>query len=140
MGKFLAWFKAPPAVSLGQQGEKLAQATYRKKGFTILESNYFNRRGKRLGEIDFICKDKNSIIFVEVKTRTNQAGQFGSGAEAVDKYKQQKFLKAVKIYLQQHPEHKPLRPSIDVCVVELAAIDKLPSSVKIIPNAVEDWM
>jgi putative endonuclease len=140
MVKFFDWFKAKPPLSLGQQGEKLAQAAYRKKGFAILESNYFNRRGKRLGEIDFICKNKEAIIFVEVKTRTQQTGQFGSGAEAVDKFKQQKFLKAVKIYLQQHPEHRALRPSIDVCVVELTAIDKSAKSVMIIPNAVEDWM
>ena len=47
----------------------------------------------RLGEIDFIAKDKEQIIFVEVKTRNTSADKFGTAAEAVNEFKQIKFLR-----------------------------------------------
>ena len=40
-------------MDIGQYGEQLAQAEYRKQGYAILETNAFNHKGKRAGEIDF---------------------------------------------------------------------------------------
>ena len=117
----------------------MAQAEYIKLGFAIIAANEFNRKGKRLGEIDFIAKNKDKIIFVEVKTRSNEAGTFGGGAEAVDRYKQVKLLKAVKTYLARNPIYQQLQPQIDVCLVRMTNLDKGPDSVTIIANAVEDW-
>lgn len=57
--------------NLGALGEKIAADYLKNKGYEILARNYFNRSGKRLGEIDIIAKDlgKNEIVFVEVKSR-----------------------------------------------------------------------
>ena len=44
-----------------------------------------------MGEIDFIAKNKDAIIFVEVKTRTEGVDKFGKGVESVNIYKQQKY-------------------------------------------------
>ena len=135
------WLK--PAIqkpkTLGQLGEEAAQQEYEKRGFKIIASNFSNQKGLRLGEVDFIAADKHRIIFVEVKTRTSAASKFGTGAEAVDRFKQAKLLKAVKIFLQKNPKYQSFQPQIDVCVVNASVIDKAGESVKIIANAVEDW-
>ncbi len=55
--------------SLGQEGESAAAQYLRKNGFEILATNYRNPKGLQLGEIDIVAKNKNRIVFVEVKTR-----------------------------------------------------------------------
>jgi putative endonuclease len=131
--------KTEKLMSLGQAGEEFAQKEYEVRGFKIIAANFFNKKGLRLGEIDFIASDKKKIIFVEVKTRKDEGGKFGGGAEAVDHFKQLKILKAVKVFLQKNPKYLELQPQIDVCLVKLQDIDKQPEYVKIISNAVEDW-
>jgi len=125
--------------SLGQIGEDYAQQEYKKLGYKIIAANEFNRKGKRLGEIDFIAANNKKIIFVEVKTRTGQGGKFGTAAEAVNVFKQRKILKAVKIFLLRYPQHQLLQPQIDVCALTATGLDNQPFFVKIIANAVEDW-
>ena len=126
-------------TTLGQLGEEIARKEYEKKGFTIIAKNEYNKKGKRLGEIDFIAKNKTTLAFVEVKTRNSEIGFFGNPLESVNHFKQIKILKAVKLYLLKHQDLTSLRPQIDVCAVILQAIDKSPVSVKIYSNAVEDW-
>ncbi len=125
--------------TLGQIGEELAQEEYKKRGYKIIAANFFNKKGLRLGEIDFIAKNKQKIIFVEVKARNLPSDKFGGGAEAVNSYKQIKILKAVKVYLQKNPKFNRLQPQIDVCVINMGGLDKTAYSATIIPNAVEDW-
>lgn len=139
----LNWFKSESKIqkpkSLGQLGEERAQDEYRRLGFKIIAANEYNKKGKRLGEIDFIAADQNRIIFVEVKTRNTSVNKFGSGAEAVDVYKQRKILRAVKMYLLRNRKYQDFQPQIDVCVVEYSELDKSFKPAKIIANAVEDW-
>jgi putative endonuclease len=125
--------------TLGQLGEEFAQTEYRKLGYKIIAANEYNKKGKRLGEIDFIAKNKNTIVFVEVKTRTVGIDKFGKGAEAVDIYKQRKILAAVKMYFLRNRKYADLQPQIDVCVLEYNSVDKSFKPAKIIANAVEDW-
>lgn len=124
--------------TLGQRGEEFSQEYYKKLGFELVESNFFNNKGKRIGELDFIVKNKDTIIFVEVKTRTAEKDRFGSAEEAVNFSKQMKILKTVKLFLNQFVKYQALRPQIDVCLVNYKKLDKNPFSVKIISNAVED--
>jgi len=125
--------------SLGQLGEERAQEEYKKLGYKIIAANEYNKKGKRLGEIDFIAKNKNTIVFVEVKTRTAGADRFGKGVEAVNIYKQQKILRAVKMYFLRQPKMLEFKPQIDVCLMEFNEFDKSFKPAIIIPNAVEDW-
>jgi putative endonuclease len=137
------WFKKSTEPkkpkTLGQLGEEFAQAEYKKSGYKVIAANFFNPKGLRRGEIDFIAKNKKNIVFVEVKTRAIGEGKFGSAAEAVNYFKQQKLLKAVKIFLLQNQQYQSLQPQIDVCVVEYGEFDKMFRCAKIISNAVEDW-
>lgn len=135
------WFK-PKSLkpkTLGQLGEEFAQKEYQKLGFEIIAANEYNKKGKRLGEIDFIAKNKSEIVFVEVKTRKLGESKFGKGVEAVDRFKQIKILKAVKIYLLRNKGYLELRPQIDVCIVDFDSVDKTFKPVKILMNAVEDF-
>lgn len=138
-----SWLKKTKAPfekpkTLGQRGEEFAQGIYRQKGFNIIGENVYNKQGLRKGEIDFIAKDAARIIFVEVKTRKDRFGKFGTGEESVNLFKQRKILKAVKLYLVQNQEYLKLRPQIDVCVVDYRPVDNSFVCAKIITNAVED--
>jgi putative endonuclease len=151
------FFKQKPKT-LGQIGEELAQLEYKKRGYEIVAANFFNKKGLRKGEIDVIVKNKQLLIFVEVKTRSHDSSRFGTPEESVNIFKQIKLLKAVKIFLLNHRELVNLKPQIDVCVIIIGnfdqlklvetdpakyiapnGIDKINYSATIIPNAVEDW-
>ena len=125
--------------SLGQLGEEFAQGEYKKLGYKIIAKNEYNKKGKRLGEIDFIAANNHRIIFVEVKTRTEGSERFGKGVESVNIYKQQKILRAVKMYFLHNQKYINLQPQIDVCVLEYSGVDKSFKPATIIANAVEDW-
>jgi putative endonuclease len=64
------WIFGIKDQNIGQYGESLAVRFLRKKGYKILERNWYNTAGKRLGEIDIVAQTKDrEIVFVEVKTR-----------------------------------------------------------------------
>ena len=79
---------------LGIKGEQLAKEYLQKNKYKILETNYVNE----LGEIDIIAKQKDVIVFVEVKTR--ETLRYGLPREAVTPYKQQKIRKVALLYLK----------------------------------------
>jgi len=70
----------PEHLYLGAHGEKLAGRFLRQKGYKIL---YRNFRGRRGGEIDIVCRDHDTLVFVEVKTRSNE--DFGRPIEAINR-------------------------------------------------------
>lgn len=89
--------------SLGIEGENLAVQFLKKKGFQIIGRNYKTP----LGEIDIIAMDGNSLVFVEVKTRTGNT--FGFPFEAVNKKKRQKLRDLASLYLKRLKKQPPVR-------------------------------
>ena len=83
-------------ITLGKKGEAMAVSFLKKKGYKILKTNYVNK----IGEIDVICKFKDEIIFVEVKTRTTE--KFGLPRESVTVHKQNKIRLTATLYLQSN--------------------------------------
>ncbi len=77
---------------IGQLGEKEAVRYLKKKKYKIIETNYTNY----YGEIDIIAKDKNCVVFVEVKTRTST--DFGYASQAVNWRKQKKLKLLAQTY------------------------------------------
>ena len=73
-------------LQLGARGEKLAARHLRRHGFKIL---YRNFRGRRGGEIDLVCRERETLVFVEVKTRTRE--DFGRPLDAVGREKQRRI-------------------------------------------------
>ena len=84
-----------PEKSLGKKGEEFAAAHLRSLQYKILERNY----QCAAGEIDIIAKEQNTLVFVEVKTRSNR--DYGAPAEAVDARKQRQLSKVALTYLNQ---------------------------------------
>ena len=81
---------------VGNSGEDIAAEFLGKKGYRILERNYRSRRG----EIDIIAKDKDEIVFVEVKTR--KVLKCGLPAEAVDDNKQKHLHRVAEYFLYRN--------------------------------------
>lgn len=81
-------------IELGKSGEDLAVSYLKKKGYLILQRNFKNS----LGEIDIIAKDKNTLCFIEVKTRTNL--DKGLPQEAITRTKQHKLTKVAISFLK----------------------------------------
>ena len=78
----------------GEKGEALAVRRLKKAGYKIVETNYRTR----LGEIDIIAKDKDTIVFVEVKSR--RSVHFGNPKQAVTLQKQKKISMVALYYLK----------------------------------------
>ena len=80
---------------IGRKGESIAVDYLIKKGFTVLEKNFTYHRF----EIDIIAKIKNTLVFIEVKTR--QSHKFGYPEEAVDNKKIDHILDCADHYIYQ---------------------------------------
>ena len=79
----------------GARGEKLARRFLRSHGYKIL---YRNFRACGGGEIDIVCRDGDTLVFVEVKTRSDE--DFGRPIEAVDRQKQLRVSKGGLAWLR----------------------------------------
>ncbi|HUU37121.1 MAG TPA: YraN family protein [Candidatus Desulfaltia sp.] len=81
------------ARALGRSGEDVAVAYLQKKKFRVV------CRGFRFhkGEIDIIARDRDTLVFIEVKTRRNQ--DFGRPEEAVTPLKQNQIRRLAEAYL-----------------------------------------
>lgn len=95
----------------GDAGEELACKYLQKNGYEILERN---KHYSRYCEIDIIAKEKNTVVFVEVKTRRTDG--FGKPFEAVTPGKYENIRKGVQFYLA---ENKVKNYRIDVIGITL---------------------
>ncbi len=82
-------------LRLGARGEKLACRFLRRSGYKIL---YRNFRGRTGGEIDIVGRDHDTLVFVEVKTRTRE--DFGRPFDAVDRNKQKRISRGGLAWLR----------------------------------------
>jgi len=83
-------------IYLGIRGEETAVNLLKENGYKILVRNYKTR----LGEIDIIAKDKDTFVFIEVKSR--HSDRFGLPAEAVSRHKQRQISKAALSFLKEN--------------------------------------
>lgn len=104
-------------VSKGAMGEILAARFLREKGYTICSSNF----RCRFGEVDIIAADKRYVVFVEVKTRREDARYLPR--EAVTASKQRKLLQTAALYLSRFPTK--LQPRFDVIEVVTSSDDTM---------------
>jgi len=87
--------------NFGFKGEILAANYLVANGYELIEKNYYNRKGYRLGEIDLIVRDSGGvIIFVEVKTRSTK-GQEVVPEENVTQSKLKKIFKIAQYFLAE---------------------------------------
>ena len=81
---------------VGREGEALAANYLQQKGYEIVDRNW--RYGPK--EIDIVARDGDTMVFVEVKTRSTLA--FELPQEAVTKKKMKNLVEAADAYLIQH--------------------------------------
>lgn len=95
----------------GDMGEEIAAKYLQDNGYEILDRNVHY---SRFCELDIVAKQKNTLVFVEVKTRKTDA--FGTPFEAITKTKHENIKKGVLNYLSEH-NYKSYR--IDVIGITL---------------------
>ena len=112
-------------LSIGKFGEDLAVSYLKKQGYKIIERN-FRIRG---GEIDIIALDSDTLVYIEVKTRSSH--QFGLPEESVG-YHKLRFLERASKFYRANRRNLPGLERIDVLAVDLSEKDP---SYNLIKNA-----
>lgn len=88
---------------LGNKGEMLAARYLLDKGFAVLRYNW--RCGHK--EIDLIARERDTLVFVEVKSRRDEA--YGNAYDAVTPQKIQRLITAAEVYVTRYKIDSPYR-------------------------------
>ncbi len=95
----------------GQWAERLAEDYLMQHGLELIQRNY----SCRMGEIDLIMQEQNTIIFVEVRYRKND--QYGGGIESIDARKQKKLNSTAMHYLQNNDRYQEHPCRFDAMII-----------------------
>lgn len=107
---------------IGNRGERKAASYLRKNGYKIKERNYVSLDT----EIDIIAENRDYLVFVEVKTRTEKDGEEAPRpALAVTAEKQRKILNCAKFYSRFEKSNKMLRFDIIEVLIRNGKINNL---------------
>jgi putative endonuclease len=106
-------------VVLGKSGENYACWELERLGYEILDRRYRTR----VGEIDIVAREGETLVFIEVKAR--RSGRFGPPAEAVDAPKRRKLMQMATSYIFSR-RLSNARCRFDVVAVTLGAGERLP--------------
>ena len=101
----------------GSEFEAFASQQLKLLGCKIIETNYLCK----VGEIDIIARDKDNLVFVEVRYRKQKT--YGGAVASVDLKKQKKLIKAASFYLQNNNLTNKVSCRFDVFAVE-GSLDK----------------
>ncbi len=107
-------------------GEEIATNYLKNKGYKIIERNF--RKG--YGEIDIICIKDNTLVFIEVKTRTSDL--YGGAIESITYHKIKSLVKTAQFYKMLHPR-LPEAMRIDAILIDLSSNNQV-SNIEHIEN------
>jgi len=114
----------------GLMGEKLACEFLGKNGYDIIEKNYRCPEG----EIDVIARQQDTLVFIEVRTKTSR--KFGGPEESITPVKAARLRTLAARYGQSH-KNLPELWRIDVVAIRMNK-DGRASHIEVIENAVSD--
>ena len=97
-------------AGIGRAAEDAAAELLQAKGFSVVERNF----RVKVGEIDLIARDRDEIVFVEVRAR--RASGFGGAAASVGGVKRRKLVRAAAVWLQARRWAGPCR--FDVVAID----------------------
>ena len=110
----------------GKSGEEIAASHLIAEGYKILARNYRFRRY----EIDIVARKEDTLVFVEVKTRSSQ--RFGHPVLSVTVPKTRRILEAASAYLERE---KLFQLQVRFDVITLLFIKSAPPRIEHIENA-----
>jgi putative endonuclease len=114
----------------GLMGEKLACEFLGKNGYDIVERNYRCPEG----EIDIIARQQDTLVFIEVRTKTSR--KYGTPEESITRAKADRLRTLAARYGQSH-NNLPEAWRIDVVAIQMNK-DGRASRIEIIENAVSE--
>ena len=88
-------FDLSPTEALGREGEDLAHRYLSSRGLHVVARRFRMPDGS--GEVDIIARDRNMLVFVEVKARRSAA--YGSPERAIDSEKERRLVRAARSYV-----------------------------------------
>jgi putative endonuclease len=97
---------------LGAFGEDLALKEIKRLGYTCIARNY----RCSLGEIDLIAKERDSLVFIEIKTRRGRTT--GYAKEAITSRKRRQMSKVALAYMKSN-DCCDVKSRFDVVVISL---------------------
>jgi putative endonuclease len=107
---------------IGRDGEDRAAEVLEKAGMRIIARNFRSRRG----EIDLIALDKETIVFIEVKTWTSYS--IDDLQYAVDEKKQRRIIETAKYFLSENRKYNCMAVRFDVIFIGPQDITHLASA------------
>lgn len=116
----------PAHLQYGQLGESAAKKHLQRHGMKFLTANFRTDRG----EIDLVFRDRDCLVFVEVKTRSSE--EWERPAAAVDGERRRRLTRAGLDYLRLL--HKP-RVKVRFDIVEVLLEDGAVREIRHLPNS-----
>ncbi len=101
----------PSSTAKGALYEELAAGFLLRLGFSLVTANWRTRAG----EVDLVAIEGDTLAFVEVRARSDQAGYLPE--ETVDQRKRRRIVAAAEAYLSAHPWNGPCR--FDVVAIDI---------------------
>ncbi len=129
LDRVAAWCRAKPKpahLRYGELGECAAKKHLKRAGLKFLTANFRTERG----EIDLVMRDRDCLVFIEVKTRSSE--EWSRPAAAVDKERRQRLTRAGLDYLRllRNPKVK-----VRFDIVEVLLQDGRVSEIRHLPNS-----
>ncbi len=109
-----------PHLHAGQRAEGVAEAYLAARGLCPLARNY----RCRVGEIDLVMRDGQTLVFVEVRARASAA--FGGAAASITAAKRRRVVLAAGHYLATTGIDAPCR--FDVVLLQSGRVEWLPAA------------
>jgi len=102
----------PSSTSIGEQGEASAISYLIKHNLRLVEQNF---RAKQ-GEIDLIMKEQETLVFIEVRLRSQSS--HGSSLESITRAKQRRIIHTATLYLLQEKLYDQVDCRFDVIGID----------------------
>lgn len=108
----------PLHLQRGNNAEAVAEKYLIDQGLYFIKRNY----SCRAGEIDLLMQDADTLVFVEVRYRSNPF--FGSAAESITPQKIQRIRKTAEHFLLAHRRHAHFYQRFDVIAISAQSAEQ----------------
>lgn len=120
-------FSSKDRQAIGIAGEISALNYLQAQGLTLVVRNF----RCKMGEIDLIMQERETLVFIEVRARSEQ--HYGGGAASITRAKQRKLIKTASFFLMKHPHYFEHPSRFDV--IDAAPSQTGPTQIHWIPGA-----